>query len=545
MLASALAWVAPVQAAPELFEVHSRTAEGGAPVKVRALVDIPANARFLLLNPPNGEGMNLIKTRDDVAEFGNSAMPFLRIRDALGKAGVGIAVMEAPSDLPSGIKRAWRDDSRHFKDMAAVIDALRRRHPSLQVVLSGYGTSAPSVINYAIGNPASIDGLILLGGFMEDLRQAPVERIGKRGLVLHAVTGRCATAPLVEAREIAVRAKFTLVEAGYPEWESKNNCGTSSHNALHKLDAAYADAIIAWLEGRTVPARIGSLDAEPAFHEQVHSVKAPAAFGENLLETTLYLPRGSGPFPLLVFNHGDMDLDAREIRVKMRHRDFELATIFLDKGVAVAIPARAGVGRSEGVYRRTFATTDGDAAYKAREQARDIVATVDYLRMLPAIDGNRIILAGQSAGGYAAMYIASTNPSWLIGAINFAGGRTTVKQGEKAFGINAMMVDGFQQFGASANVPALWIFAENDSRYSKETILASYQAYIAAGGQAELLLLPPLDIDGHYVHRRPQKWQAKVAEYLRSIGVARNGAVAVGMDKSDNSEKQETANEGS
>lgn len=79
------------------------------------------------------------------------------------------------------------------------------------------------------------------------------------------------------------------------------------------------------------------------------------------------------------------------------------------------------------------------------------------------------------------------------------------------------MVRGFGEFGASTRIPMLWVFSENDSRYSVNTIRASYQAFTAAGGNATLLLNPPLNIDGHLIHTRPELWRAALRDYLAKL----------------------------
>src|SRR4051812_7428039 len=140
-LMAALTCFGSAHAAPELLEVQSRTTEGGAPVIVKVIVDAPANPRYVLLSPPNGDGLNGILSKAGAPAFGNAAMPFQRIRTVLKEAGAVAAVMDGPSDAPSGMARGWREDYRHFKDIGAVINALRHRYPSLPVYLVGYGTA--------------------------------------------------------------------------------------------------------------------------------------------------------------------------------------------------------------------------------------------------------------------------------------------------------------------------------------------------------------------------------------------------------------------
>ena len=144
---------------------------------------------------------------------------------------------------------------------------------------------------------------------------------------------------------------------------------------------------------------------------------------------------------------------------------------------------------------------------------------LNYLRTRPEIDAQRIILAGQSAGGYSIMHIASTNPPGVIGAVNFAGGRTDFTRSQAASPLNKMMVSGFEAFGKTSRVPTLWVFAENDSRYTADTIRASYAAFVKAGGVGRLVLSPPIAGDGHFIHNRPEFWRDALKHFVSDIGV--------------------------
>jgi hypothetical protein len=82
-----------------------------------------------------------------------------------------------------------------------------------------------------------------------------------------------------------------------------------------------------------------------------------------------------------------------------------------------------------------------------------------------------------------------------------------------------MMISGWAEMGKAATVPVMLVFAENDSRYSPNTIRKSTQAFIDAGGKAELLLLPPHEADGHYVYHSPAKWTSAVRRFVDGLGM--------------------------
>jgi pimeloyl-ACP methyl ester carboxylesterase len=187
-------------------------------------------------------------------------------------------------------------------------------------------------------------------------------------------------------------------------------------------------------------------------------------------------------------------------------------------GVAVAFPARRGVGMSEGTYPRGFQRNDGDATYKGRVHAIDIVPAIQALQARPEIDGQRVLVSGQSAGGYSSMHIASLGLPGVVGVINFSGGRTdAVRAGEPGYK-NAMMIDGFAQLGRVTRVPALLVFGENDRVYSDLSVRASHEAFVAAGGKAELVMVRTKGGDGHFAYHEPELWRPALQTYLTTLG---------------------------
>jgi hypothetical protein len=86
--------------------------------------------------------------------------------------------------------------------------------------------------------------------------------------------------------------------------------------------------------------------------------------------------------------------------------------------------------------------------------------------------------------------------------------------------MNQIMIDGFAEFGKTSRVPGLWLFAENDSRYSATTIREAHKAFTQAGGQATLLLFPASLEDGHFIYQSPELWRPALRNYLQSLGTA-------------------------
>lgn len=504
--------------------IVTRTPAEGDAVKTTVAVRVPVNppVKHVVLYPsPNGRpfltqasgntGLNLIG-------------PWVRASDTLNERGIAVVFADVPTDA-QGKAIGQRPPAAVRQDLQALVAHLRQTYAGVPVHLGLFGDAAVPALEVA----PRIDGVgriaVVSGAFL-NARAGDWRRLKTPVMLIHAPSATCGATPFLEAQFVARNNGFTLVQAGYEKAAPRFDCDRGSQHVMAGLEAVFADAVLRWFDGVEVPATIGHPDPPIAWREQIVTYAAPGFIGVNQLEMTLLLPDGAGPFPVAVFNHGDVDMDHAVIRNRQRMREIIVAREFLQHGIAVAVPARRGVGLSQGSYPTGFARHDGDPTYKARVHARDILPALDHLKARPDIDTQRIILAGHSAGGYSASYIASTNPPGVVGVVNFSGGRTDAVPSEAASALNRMMVSGFAALGKSTRVPSLWIFAQNDTRYSAATIRASHAAYLKAGGVARLSLSPPIAGDGHFVYHRPDLWRDALKEFLDEIGVLQPPALA-------------------
>lgn len=505
--------------------VPTRVLADGKPVSVAFAV--PSNAPSLVVMPPVrhvlvypqplGNPQIKVASGDIALTLGGT---WIRALQHLQQQGVTLAYLDPPSDADR--KLITSRPAREVRiDLQTVSMQLRQQFPDAQLHLAGFGAVAP-LLDLA-GDLDGFGKVVLASSALGHSRTSDWSSLRKPVLILHAPSAQCDSAPFIEAQLQAKRSRFKLVQVGYEKQEVKEDCGPKSQHVLQGHEVAIAKTVADWLDGKDTPSVIGYPNPPIAWREEIIRYQAPNTFGANSLEATLFLPEARndepGPYPVMVWNHGDIELDQPAMRYKSRIRDMLVAREFLQLGVAVLMPARRGVGFSEGTYPKGFATNDGDATYKARVHAQDILPALAWLKTRSELDANRVILAGQSAGGYSAMYIASQPTVGLIGVIDYSGGRTDMTGVSGPSNLNQMMVDGFAEFGRTTRVPTMWIFAENDSRYTTKTMRASHAAFQAAGGNARLLLNPPLEGDGHNIHHKPALWRAAVKVYLQEIGV--------------------------
>jgi dienelactone hydrolase len=498
--------------------VQTRTAENSSAVTAliaaHVSADRPVRHGVVVARTAAQPGLKLGDTKVDAIG------PWIRGAPALAEQGIAVLYLDVPSDAAGrAIDSRPRADVQ--RDLEAAVAVARKQTPNAAIHLGALGAT-PQFLD-AAGRVKDISRVVLVSAGLVDARDLSFPSLASRTMLVHAPSSGCDYAPYLDAEYVAHQNSFVFVPAGYPRAEVERACGSASHHALAGLEKEFAQVVADRLDGRSVASRIGHALPSLAWRERIVTYDVPSLFGRTRMEMTLWLPDLTEPVPVVVFNHGDVHIDRPEVKYKRRVRDMRVAREFLRLGVAVAMPARRGVGLSQGTYPRpaSFSSNDADATYKARVHADDILPALDYLRGRPEINSQQILVAGQSAGGYAAMYIASQKPPGVVGVINFSGGRTDVVGAAVAEKdrVNRMMVSGFREFGQIIRVPALFVFAENDSLYSTATIRPSHSAFLESGGQAQLILAGPSGKDGHMVYHQPELWRSALKGYLARIGL--------------------------
>jgi dienelactone hydrolase len=288
--------------------------------------------------------------------------------------------------------------------------------------------------------------------------------------------------------------------------------------------AVAALALVAVLVPATVAAQSADTSAQNApLIEQRLTFPLRLAAGavrDVELDAMLVRPRGAGPFPLAVITHGT----SRDIALRQTVKpDWFVAEArsFARRGWATAIVVRHGFGASTGNFDEGFGTCENpDFVHAGEVAAADLAGAVDYLREQPFVDRHRVLGIGQSTGGMAWLAAAARHVPGLVAAIDFAGGN-----GSAAPGVNCSetrLLSTIAGFGAKAQVPTLWVFAENDHYFGPDLAKRMAAAWRDAGGKAELHVVPPHGADGHDLLLDPagvQVWSPIVDPFLRAHGL--------------------------
>ena len=275
-----------------------------------------------------------------------------------------------------------------------------------------------------------------------------------------------------------------------------------------------------WAGAARAPGKVGAIAAK--LMEEAWLVPGgPGPDGKPaLLKARVFRPAGAGPFKVAIINHGSpASADKRPTMAVPAYR--AASEWFVGRGYMVVVPQRRGYG-DNGRWAETYgACGNPDYAGAGKAGADDILAVTDYVRGLPMVRKDRVLLVGQSAGGFGVIAAAQRNPDGVFAVLNFAGGRGG-HQGPNADQVCApdRLVAASRGFGAGARPPSLWLYAKNDSFFEPALSQRMAEAYRAAGGKAEYLLLPPFKSDGHEMFGSADGralWTGPVAEFLKAL----------------------------
>src|SRR3954463_11823570 len=180
-------------------------------------------------------------------------------------------------------------------------------------------------------------------------------------------------------------------------------------------------ALMAGLAARVATAQEEHPYYGPRLIEERVRIAAP---NNRTITATVLRPEGQGPFGAVVLNHG-VSASARERARESSDLLINAAAVFARRGYVVVMPLRRGFGATGGEMAEDPGSCSNPDYFTAEGKAADdVMAAYDYARALPYVDGNRMMLAGQSAGGMVALYTAGMRqPQGLQAVLAFAAGR--------------------------------------------------------------------------------------------------------------------------
>ncbi|MBX2884014.1 MAG: alpha/beta hydrolase [Granulosicoccus sp.] len=234
------------------------------------------------------------------------------------------------------------------------------------------------------------------------------------------------------------------------------------------------------------------------------------------LEIVEHRPAGSGPFPLLIINHGSTGSGANKNQFGATFAPASVTDYFTAKGWMVIYPQRRGRGRSEGTYdegfnkSRTHYSCDPKESLTGLERAiEDLDAVMAFIATREYVQQDAILISGVSRGGVLAIAYAGHRPAAFVAAINFSGGWLGKKCAQTYQQVNRLAFTRAAVFTG----PSLWLYGRNDAYYGIRHCRDNFDSYCAAGGQGRFLALTA----SHDLLFKPQIWRTHLDEFLGSL----------------------------
>lgn len=208
-----------------------------------------------------------------------------------------------------------------------------------------------------------------------------------------------------------------------------------------------------------------------------------------------------------------------------------LLRFLVSRGYTVVVPQRRGRGESTGTYVEECSVVAGKCTvaeqmaltdHGLREALLDTNAVIDQVvlgRLVPR--GSKILLAGQSRGGFLSLMLAGERPSLVRGVINFAGGWQSMQERlseadfkERLELHTPRLAKAARQFSG----PSIWIYAARDPLNREEAPRLLLDAWQKAGGQAEYVFVAEHALaNPHLAITDAALWGRQLGAFLDSL----------------------------
>lgn len=280
--------------------------------------------------------------------------------------------------------------------------------------------------------------------------------------------------------------------------------------------ATGASSLLLLLSVLLMPARATELEPPLDATLNEHVIYVPVGtWPQERLQVTVFTPEGHGPFPLAVLNHGK---EAGRPQDAKRYRSAYAARYFLSRGYAVVLPMLRGFAGSSGLP-----LLEGcDAQNEGLKQAADLQQVIRYMAtqsdVAVSIDTSRVVVFGQSLGGWYSLALGALDVPGVRGLVSFAGGRSApfCPRWQQQLAV----VAGY--YGQQTHVPSIWFYGDNDAVFAQSVWRPMYDSYNGPGHEVELVAYGNFQKDAHnflgHIEALPI-WTPRVDAFLKRIGL--------------------------
>jgi dienelactone hydrolase len=237
------------------------------------------------------------------------------------------------------------------------------------------------------------------------------------------------------------------------------------------------------------------------------------------LYAQILLPSRPGRFPLAVISHGTANDAAMRAAFASPSTFYPAGAWLAEQGFAVVIPERRGYGLSEGPIADLVSCDHPDYIRAGHNEAQDIQAAIDFMRARDDVDASRVVLIGESTGGWASIAAASENLPCVVGVVAFGAGHGVNSLGQICD--RPAIVAAAGKFGTTTRIPVLWIYATNDQHVGSGLSREMFDAFQASTRSPTDYIRSwncAAGSDGHLIlHACPNAWHPTVIAFLDKV----------------------------
>jgi len=237
------------------------------------------------------------------------------------------------------------------------------------------------------------------------------------------------------------------------------------------------------------------------------------------LRALLGRPKGDGPFPAYIQNHGSMTAQEASRNPWTHITKDSLSDTLARNGYVVLLLARRGYKGSEGTASTYTQNQTGrravDVMRGAEEEAGDVIAALDYLLTLPYVDKDHVGVGGVSLGGLVSV-MAAARDSRFKALISMAGGYRQGGEGgaDETWGsLQGVWDDAARRI----QVPVLILWAKNDMMLERDVGRELEKDLRLAGKRVEMTVYPEFEQNGHDLFSRPEGYRLFVPDAMRFL----------------------------
>lgn len=272
---------------------------------------------------------------------------------------------------------------------------------------------------------------------------------------------------------------------------------------------------ICLLSGFFLKSALSQSSGSNALQPEIVNVTVPASQylpSDTAMSVLVYkLPEAKETNPVVIFSHGrPSTIAARAAQKTPVHPD--IVRYWHSRGYAVVAAVRPGYGDNTSVdpedsgTKWSGDTCSGRADFQktANAATHAVKAVHTWLTSQEWVKKDRLLLVGQSVGGFTTVNACGQNWSGVLGCINFAGGTGGNPVASPGKSCQPERVSGVLSNSAKSTlVPSLWLYSANDKYWGEDQPKQWFKAFQESAKAAnqtassEFFAAPSVGENGH------------------------------------------------